>query len=97
MHLRFDDRAVFADFNRRFWQCYFEAEEHVRMLQRRLDLVAHASPSNFTRYCRQYLGEDYFDSLQDSDDESEVEDLAGNDDVPAPEDVVNGAADTSLD
>ncbi len=77
-HLHFDDRTEYAHFNRALWEIFDIVTAKHELLQNRLDLVAYAEPSNFTRYCRQYLGQNYFDNLDPSvhseSDESSVSD-----------------------
>ncbi|TFK82409.1 hypothetical protein K466DRAFT_568444, partial [Polyporus arcularius HHB13444] len=70
--LRFADRRVYARFNRYLWAAYDLVAHRETAIQDRLYAIAYESPSNFTHYCRQYLGEDYFDNLPaDEDDEAE--------------------------
>ena len=69
MRLRFYNRRTFFDFNRRFWRCVWETQERDRIIEERLSLIGHTLPPNFTQYCREYLGQDYFDNLPDSDEE----------------------------
>ena len=38
------------------------------LLESRLYSLAYAEPSNFTKHCRQYLGETYFETLEDAED-----------------------------
>ncbi|KAI0691207.1 hypothetical protein C8T65DRAFT_745539 [Cerioporus squamosus] len=64
-HLRFYDRRVYARFSRHVWAAYDVVTAGEATIQERLDQVAYASPSNFTHYCRQYLGADYFDNLSE--------------------------------
>ncbi len=40
--------------------------------------VGFAEPSNFTRYCCQYLGEDCFDTLEESEDEESEDGTAAS-------------------
>ena len=44
-------------------------KEYSLKIQARLSDIAFATPSRFTHYCRQYLGENYFDTLSDSEEE----------------------------
>lgn len=64
-----------------FWQVQAKA----KLLKARLDDVGYAQPSNFTKYCRQYLGENYFDELTDSGgSESDSEDGRSDDNYSQP-------------
>ncbi|KAI0690824.1 hypothetical protein C8T65DRAFT_745667 [Cerioporus squamosus] len=67
-YLRFADRAVYARFNRILWDLYDRVSTKEMLIHSRLAEVAYDLPSNFTKYCRQYLGEDYFDKLPDDED-----------------------------
>lgn len=49
-------------------------QSKAQLLQARLKDIGYAQPSNFTGYCRQYLGADYFDQLTESESESDDED-----------------------
>ena len=58
------------------------------ILQDRIEDIAFSNPSNFTTYCRQYLGDNYFDNLEDADEDgadadssqlAEQEDLGSDD------------------
>ncbi len=70
--LRFADRRVYARFNRYLWAAYDVVAHREMAIQDRLYAIAYESPSNFTHYCRRYLGEDYFDNIPaDEDDETE--------------------------
>ncbi|RPD52076.1 hypothetical protein L226DRAFT_527746 [Lentinus tigrinus ALCF2SS1-7] len=68
-YVRFFDRVVYADFNRRLWEAFHQLTVKQALIRARVDEIAHSEPSNFTKYCRQYLGEGYFDTLVDMDEE----------------------------
>ncbi|PIL29464.1 hypothetical protein GSI_08406 [Ganoderma sinense ZZ0214-1] len=74
LHLRFANRLLFTDFNRAFWQILWDVQLKIRILQDRIENIAFSNPSNFISYCRQYLGDAYFDSFAGSDGDSADED-----------------------
>ena len=74
MYIRFGDSLAFADFNRVLWGLFWKVETNARMLADRLYDIAWATPSNFTRYCWQYLGDDYF-TREDDDEFIPIEDV----------------------
>lgn len=72
-HLRFYERTVYTDFLRRLWAAHHQVTCKRMLVHRRLIEVGYAEPSNFTKFCRQYLGEDYFDNLVDSESDDEAD------------------------
>ena len=68
LYLRFKSSAVYIDFNRVLWDVFWRVLSKAQLLKARLDDIGYARPSNFTRHCRQYLGDDYFDQLTDSEE-----------------------------
>ncbi|RDX40500.1 hypothetical protein OH76DRAFT_1490236 [Lentinus brumalis] len=70
-YLRFADRTVYTRFNRILWASYDKVTAREMLVQTRLSEIAYDLPSNFTKYCRQYLGEGYFDTLPDEDSDTE--------------------------
>ncbi|PIL33821.1 hypothetical protein GSI_04446 [Ganoderma sinense ZZ0214-1] len=94
LYLRFKNSLVYLDFNRVLWDTVWQLQTKAKMLQARLDDVAYAQPSNFTKYCRQYLGEDYFDQLTDSggsESDSEEDRIHDNSSLPAWDDGNGGS------
>ncbi|PIL23149.1 hypothetical protein GSI_14458 [Ganoderma sinense ZZ0214-1] len=75
LNLRFANRLLFTDFNRAFTQILWDVQLKIRILQDRIEEIAFGNPSNFISYCRQYLGDAYFDSFVDSDGDSADEDV----------------------
>nr|VWO99241.1 Chitin synthase ChsE (EC [Ganoderma boninense] len=80
LYLRFKKCVVYSDFNRALWDVFWRAQSKAQQLQDSLDDIGYASPSNFTRHCRQYLGEDYFERLPDSGSEGYGSDDTRSDD-----------------
>ncbi|PIL27817.1 hypothetical protein GSI_10971 [Ganoderma sinense ZZ0214-1] len=80
LYLHFKKRVVYSDFNRAFWDVIWRAQSKAQQIEESLDDIGYANPSNFTRYCRQYLGEDYFDRLPDSGSEDSGSDDTRSDD-----------------
>ncbi|PIL36032.1 hypothetical protein GSI_01692 [Ganoderma sinense ZZ0214-1] len=79
MHVRITDRLIYAEFNRILWDIYWQVQSKTCMLQERLHHIAFAQPSNLVDYCRQYLGNDFADNLEDVDlDETEGQEQAGD-------------------
>ncbi|KAI1785306.1 hypothetical protein LXA43DRAFT_1066016 [Ganoderma leucocontextum] len=86
LYLRFKRSAIHSDFNRVLWNIFRHVQSKAQLLQSRLDDIGYARPSNFTRYCRQYLGEDYFDQLTDSEEsDADNEDTPSDDNTSQPD------------
>lgn len=77
-HLRFYERTVYTDFLRHLWAAHHQVTCKRMLVHRRLIEVGYAEPSNFTKFCRQYLGEDYFDNLVDSESDNEADAISSN-------------------
>ncbi|PIL24707.1 hypothetical protein GSI_12593 [Ganoderma sinense ZZ0214-1] len=85
LYLRFKKALVYSDFNRVLWNMFWLVQSKAQILQARLKDIGYAQPSNFTKYCRQYLGDDYFDQLPESESESENEEDSFSDNPSQPD------------
>ena len=65
---------MYAKFNKELWAAFEKVTAKQILVQSRLYAIAYEEPSAFTKHCRQYLGEDYFDTMEEEADESEVGD-----------------------
>ncbi|KAI0709974.1 hypothetical protein C8Q76DRAFT_798745 [Earliella scabrosa] len=73
-YLRFYDQVVYADFNRCIWDIYHQVTVRRTRINSTLHAITYDEPSKFTKYCREYLGDDYFDNLPSEEDSSEADD-----------------------
>ncbi len=69
-YLRFAVTTDLTRFTREVFAAFDVINTRRQLIDNRIWDIAYENPSNFTRYCREYLGQDYFDELQDSDDDS---------------------------
>ncbi|RDX40365.1 hypothetical protein OH76DRAFT_1423747 [Lentinus brumalis] len=79
-YLRFGNRSDLATFNKELFCAHSVVAARHSLVHARLYDIAYDIPSKFTRYCRQYLGQDYFDNLSESYTEgssSQVFDMSG--------------------
>ncbi len=72
-HLKFFDRIAYTGFLRHLWAAYHDVTSKHMLIHSRMLAVGFSQPSMFTRHCRQYLGEDYFDGLEETDEDAESE------------------------
>ncbi len=69
-YLRFAVMTDLTKFAREVFAAFDAITAKRQLIDNRVYDIAYDSPSNFTKYCREYLGDDYFDDLrEDSDDE----------------------------
>ena len=73
-YIRLLDRDVYAKFNKELWTAFEKVTAKQVLVQSRLYAIAYEEPSAFTKHCRQYLGEDYFNTMEAEaeTDDSEV-------------------------
>ncbi|KAI0681930.1 hypothetical protein C8T65DRAFT_703797 [Cerioporus squamosus] len=74
-YLRFGSRSHLATFAKELFIAHENVTVRQSLMDARLYDIAYDIPSNFTRYCRRYLGEDYFDKLPESDSEDNSSEL----------------------
>ncbi|KAI0700643.1 hypothetical protein C8T65DRAFT_709616 [Cerioporus squamosus] len=67
-YVRFGEAHDFTKFTRELFAAFDVVSERANLISTRVHEIAFNTPSNFTKYCRQYLGQDYFDNLVDSED-----------------------------
>lgn len=73
-YLRFGLSTDLTRFARELFAAFDAVTTKYHLVHNRIYDIAYAEPSNFTNYCREYLGQEYFDALGDSDiDESQSE------------------------
>ncbi len=69
-YLRFAVMTDMTKFSREVFAAFDVISVRRKLIDDRIWDIAYEDPSNFTMYCREYLGQDYFDELEDSDDDS---------------------------
>lgn len=96
-YLRFADRMVYGRFNRILWALYDKVSAREILIHTRLSEVAYDLPSNFTKYCRQYLGDNYFDTLPEEEDEDTLTGGSAAEEYTEDVDVNVGGGDEEQD
>ncbi len=67
-YVRFETQRKLTKFIRELFAAFDVVSERDHLINTRIFEIGFDTPSNFTKYCRQYLGQDYFDNLMDSED-----------------------------
>ncbi|RDX39743.1 hypothetical protein OH76DRAFT_1413381 [Lentinus brumalis] len=70
-HVRFGVPTDFTKFARELFTALDVVSTRHHQIHDRIWEIAYEEPSNFTKYCREYLGQDYFDNLEDDTEGSD--------------------------